>query len=603
MTYDKDEKFLDNLWTHTREGVQIHPTAEVHPSVFFRGQVTVGAYCRIEAGCVIAGSPILMGDHCVIRTNVAFRGPITIGNRVTIGDQVNIEGGRPENFLGSATCEVPDKAYVSDGCVIGPGSVMHGTTFGENCIVGIRCAFDYNTRIGDNCVMLDGTTTNVGQVIPDNCFVSGIPARIRGRFDITKTVQALVGFVPKDAADALAYKLEEAAEKGFTQKKTTDATELNIDPDAYVHPTALLEGRIKVGKNAVVDAGAILLGDVEIGANANIGMNAVVRGRVEIGEKTFVRANALVDSSRELNGTFQREEAAYTIRIGKKCFLDQGCVIRGANLADEVIVGQVAACDYGSKIQDRGVVASGSIVAAGEVVPGNSFVQGQPAKVLKTDYSEENIIDFFGFCPLSFIGEEIADQAVRRAEKAKTKRVNLHEVSHVEDNVWMEGNIEVAKEAWIDAGTLLCGDISIGERSLVRCNVSIGGNVSIGKLTHVYDLVAVTGDCTIGDYGWINHGCMIKSSTLGHDVGVSLSAACEYGAELEDGSIVSNKTILEGKRNLRRNTRIEGIPAKEVDRFLELKDRQEYFGVSPYLWTPVQGQWMADTIVGKFNMF
>jgi carbonic anhydrase/acetyltransferase-like protein (isoleucine patch superfamily) len=522
---------------------------------------------------------------------------------VTIGDQVNIEGGRPGGFLGSATSEVPDRAHISDCCVIGPGSVMHGTTCGENCVTGIRCALDYNTRIGANCVLRDGAATNVGQVIPDNCVAAGVPARITGRIDEKTTVRDLLGFVPSEAADVLAYTLEEAADKGFTQKARHGAVRLDIADGAFVHPTAILDGRIRAGRNVVIDAGAILLGDIELGDNVNVGMNAVVRGRVAVDEKTFVGAHALIDSSRELNAGFQREDAVYAIRIGKRGFLDQGCVVRGATIEDDCMVGQVAACDYGATVRSRGVVASGSIVAAGNVVPADCFVRGLPATVVKKGYTDENLFDFFGFIPGPFIEASIVDQAARRAEKARIRNIDLYTVSHVEDNVWMEGTVRVAKEAWIDAGVIICGDITIGERSLVRCNVSLGGTISIGRLTHVYDQVAVTGTCRIGDYGWINHRCVIKSADIGTDVGVSLSGACEAGAGLENGSIVSNRTVLEGNRILKRNTRIEGIPAREVGAFLELKDRREYFGVSPFLWTPVQGQWMADTIAGKLNMF
>ena len=62
-----------------------------------------------------------------------------------IGEQVNIEGGRPGDYIGTATSLIADKAIIEDGTIIGPGTVMHGTQIGQNTYVGIRCAFDYNT--------------------------------------------------------------------------------------------------------------------------------------------------------------------------------------------------------------------------------------------------------------------------------------------------------------------------------------------------------------------------------------------------------------------------------------------------------------------------
>jgi gamma-carbonic anhydrase len=56
---------------------------------------------------------------------------------------------------------------------------------------------------------------------------------------------------------------------------------LSIDPEAYVAPTAVLSGQVRVGPGSCVLHGAVLSADggpVEIGANCVIMEHAVLRG-------------------------------------------------------------------------------------------------------------------------------------------------------------------------------------------------------------------------------------------------------------------------------------------------------------------------------------
>ena len=55
----------------------------------------------------------------------------------------------------------------------------------------------------------------------------------------------------------------------------------SVDPEAYVAPTAVLSGQVRVGPGSCVLHGAVLSADggpVEIGANCVIMENAVLRG-------------------------------------------------------------------------------------------------------------------------------------------------------------------------------------------------------------------------------------------------------------------------------------------------------------------------------------
>ena len=190
-------------------------------------------------------------------------------------------------------------------------------------------------------------------------------------------------------------------------------------------------------------------------------------------------------------------------------------------------------------------------------------------------------------------------QAVVRAEKASIRNINIHPDTIVEHNVWFEGNICVEPYTYIDVGAVFCGDITIGYNSLVRCNVSADGKLTVGKQTHVYDQICFTGESSVGDYCWMNHGASVSHSKIGNECAVAVGAATEYGSIMEAGTIVSNHSLAFAQTVIQKNTRVEGVPSNVVQRFMRLEDRQRYFGVSPYLWVQLQGQWIEQDVLNR----
>ena len=158
--------------TKENGGIKIHPTAEIHPTVLLEGNVTIGEFTKIESGTIISGD-VTIGHHTFIRCNVVIRGRNTIGNYVHIYDNVCIERGRPPE-----AAEVPDQSIIGDYCWVNHGATMHGTQIADGGAVGLNACCDYNTRIGKGAVLANGSATHCGQVIPDNCFAQGVPAKI-----------------------------------------------------------------------------------------------------------------------------------------------------------------------------------------------------------------------------------------------------------------------------------------------------------------------------------------------------------------------------------------------------------------------------------------
>ncbi len=161
-----------------KPGINIDPTAFVHPTVILEGRVTVGPYSYIDAGSILTGN-VTIGHHTLLRCNVTVRGTVTIGNYPHVYDNVNIAGGRPAKPVGGSLAEVADQAMIGDHCWINHGAIMHGTQIADGGAVGINSACDYNTHIGKNGVLADGSATRVSMEICDGCFFEGVPAVLK----------------------------------------------------------------------------------------------------------------------------------------------------------------------------------------------------------------------------------------------------------------------------------------------------------------------------------------------------------------------------------------------------------------------------------------
>jgi carbonic anhydrase/acetyltransferase-like protein (isoleucine patch superfamily) len=134
---------------HLRDEIFIHPTAYIAPSARIYGKVTIGAYSSIWDGVVIRGD----------------MAPIEIGNSTSI----------QENSVIHVDTDTPTK--IGDFVTIGHGSIVHGATVGNNCIIAIRSVILNLAEIGDYSIVGAGAIVMERVVIPPNSVVFGMPAK------------------------------------------------------------------------------------------------------------------------------------------------------------------------------------------------------------------------------------------------------------------------------------------------------------------------------------------------------------------------------------------------------------------------------------------
>ena len=145
--------------------------------------------------------------------------------------------------------------------------------------------------------------------------------------------------------------------------------EPDIDEAAYVHPDAVVIGRVRIGPEASVWPGAVLRGD---------------HGRIEIGARTSVQDGTVVHCTHE-----------WPTLIGDDCVVGHNAHLEGCMVGDKCLIGS------GSVTLNRVTVGAGSIVAAGCLVPEGfevpptALVAGVPAKIKRTgvpaDFADEAV--------------------------------------------------------------------------------------------------------------------------------------------------------------------------------------------------------------------
>ncbi len=128
-----------------------------------------------------------------------------------------------------------------------------------------------------------------------------------------------------------------------------------IDPQAFVHPDAVVIGAVELAAGSSVWPGAVLRGD---------------HGLIKVGERTSIQDGTIVHTTEELPTV-----------IGADCVVGHRAHLEGCVVEDGCLIGS------GSLVLNRARVAAGAVVAAGALVledmtvPAGALAIGVPASI------------------------------------------------------------------------------------------------------------------------------------------------------------------------------------------------------------------------------
>ncbi len=186
----------------------------------------------------------------------------------------------------------------------------------------------------------------------------------------------------------------------------------NIEPSAYVAPTATICGDVTIGPNCRVMHGASIIAE---------------GGYIKIGKQCIILENAVI-----------RSNSAHSTSIANYCLVGPNAHIVGCTFEDEVFVATGAAVFHGahlgrgSEVRINGVVHLKSHLAAGKTVPIGWVAVGDPAKIFPPDRHEEiwKIQKPLNF-PLTVYGIDREEASMMKI----TRRLCESLISHMKDEV------------------------------------------------------------------------------------------------------------------------------------------------------------------------
>jgi carbonic anhydrase/acetyltransferase-like protein (isoleucine patch superfamily) len=96
------------------------------------------------------------------------------------GDNEPIVIGRNSNVQDNAVFHTDDGIPVSlgEGVSVGHGAIVHGSTVGDNVLVGMGAILMNRSVIGNECLIAAGALVPEGVEIPPRSLVVGVPAKV-----------------------------------------------------------------------------------------------------------------------------------------------------------------------------------------------------------------------------------------------------------------------------------------------------------------------------------------------------------------------------------------------------------------------------------------
>ncbi|WP_169544639.1 gamma carbonic anhydrase family protein [Sneathiella aquimaris] len=134
--------------------------------------------------------------------------------------------------------------------------------------------------------------------------------------------------------------------------------EINAEKAAFIHPTALMYGRITLGEGSSLWPYSVIRAESK---------------EVTIGEHTNIQDFVMIHIG-DTTGT----------HIGAHCSITHHCTIHGCTIGDNCLIGINTTIMDGCVIGDNCIIAGHSFLKEGTIIPDNSIVMGTPGKVVRT---------------------------------------------------------------------------------------------------------------------------------------------------------------------------------------------------------------------------
>lgn len=128
----------------------IHESSFIHPLAAITGNVIIGKNCYIGPGAALRGDwgKIIIEDGCNVQENCII------------------------HMFPGVTVLLKEASH------IGHGAIIHGSTIGKNCLIGMNAVLMDNVELGDECIIGALTFIKQDEKIPSRSLVAGNPGKV-----------------------------------------------------------------------------------------------------------------------------------------------------------------------------------------------------------------------------------------------------------------------------------------------------------------------------------------------------------------------------------------------------------------------------------------
>lgn len=128
-----------------------------------------------------------------------------------------------------------------------------------------------------------------------------------------------------------------------------------IAADAYIHPEAVVIGRVRIGSQSSIWPGAVLRGD---------------SNEISVGVESNIQDGVVIHCS-----------AQWSTQIGARVTVGHSAHIEGAHVGEGALIGAGAILLSGAVVEPHALVGAGALVPGGMRIPTGARALGVPAKI------------------------------------------------------------------------------------------------------------------------------------------------------------------------------------------------------------------------------
>jgi len=139
--------------------------------------------------------------------------------------------------------------------------------------------------------------------------------------------------------------------------------ELPPEGDFWIAPTAVLIGRVLLGREASVWFGSVLRGDND---------------PIEIGDGTNIQDMTMIHT-----------DLGAPVRVGRGCTIGHRVTLHGCTVGDNCLIGMGATILNHAVIGDNCLIGAGALITEGKQIPAGSVVLGAPGKIARAVTASE----------------------------------------------------------------------------------------------------------------------------------------------------------------------------------------------------------------------